>query len=106
MRSSLMSEANDRDFAPPPAPSGEQSDSGEYVFRFRVETPTTDEAAYDDPLVELVRGQLADLLDAVVLTHRGRRVAIDGFCLLQEPEKEYRIFPPADGEDQPQESRG
>jgi hypothetical protein len=102
MRSSLMSEANDRDFAPPPASPGGQSDPDEYVFRFRVETPT-DEAAYDDPLVELIRGQLADLLDAVVLTHRGRRVAIDGFRLLQEPEKEYRIFPPVDGEAQPEE---
>jgi hypothetical protein len=105
MRSSLMSEADDKDFAPPPASSREQSDPDEYVFRFRIETPTTDEAAYDDPLVELIRGQLADLLDAVVLTHRGCRVTVDGFCLLQEPEKEYGIFPPLDGEEQPQERR-
>lgn len=100
-----MSEANDRDFAPPATSSSEQPDPGEYVFRFRIETPAADEAAYDDPLVELIRGQLADLLDAVVLTHRGRRVTIDGFRLLQEPEKEYRIFPPLDGEEQPQERR-
>ena len=48
---------------------------------------------YDDPLVELIRGQLADLLDAVILTDHGRRVRIDGFQLLQEPETQYEIFP-------------
>jgi hypothetical protein len=87
-----MSAADDRDFTPPIASSDEGGDKGEYVFRFRVETPTDGEAVYDDPLVELIRGQLADLLDAVTLTYRGRRVPVDGFRLLQEPGTEYGIF--------------
>ncbi len=64
----------------------------EYVFRFRLD-PQEDAPAYEDPLVELIRGQLADLLDAVVLMERGRRVRVDGFRLLQDPETQYEIFP-------------
>ena len=64
----------------------------EYVFRFRLD-PSGEAPVYDDALVELIRGQLADLLDAVVLTDHGRRVRVDGFRLLQEPETQYEIFP-------------
>jgi len=91
-RSSLMSAVNDRDFTPPVASPEGEGDQEEFVFRFRVETPADGESVYDDPLVELIRGQLADLLDAVTLTYRGRRVPVDGFRLLQEPGTEYGIF--------------
>ena len=89
-----MSAADDKDFAPPPTASAGGGDEEEYVFCFQVETPTEAESAYDDPLVELIRGQLADLLDAATLTYRGQRVAVDGFRLLQEPDTQYEIFPP------------
>lgn len=66
--------------------------SSEYVFRFRID-PSEETPVYEDPLAELIRGQLADLLDAVVLTDHGQRVRVDGFRLLQDPETQYEIFP-------------
>jgi len=88
-----MSEMDDRAFAAPDTPAEEPCGQGDYVFRFRVNAAAGEEAVYSDPLVELIRGQLADLLDAVVLTEQGRRVRVDGFRLLQEPDIQYRIFP-------------
>lgn len=84
-----MSETNDRASSPPDKPPRNPRD---HVFRFRID-PSAEKPVYDDPLIELIRGQLADLLDAVILTDHGRRVRIDGFRLLQEPESQYEIFP-------------
>ncbi len=84
-----MSATDDRASSAPDRPAQSPRD---HVFRFRID-PSGEEPVYDDPLVELIRGQLADLLDAVILTDHGRRVGIDGFRLLQEPETQYEIFP-------------
>lgn len=95
-----MSETDERDFAPPGEGGEEATEPGEYVFRFRVEPTAGEEGVYEDPLVELVRGQLADLLDAAILTDHGKRVRVDGFRLLQEPDVQYEVFPQAGtGED-------
>ena len=69
-----MSETDDGASSAPDKPAQSPRD---YVFRFRV-----------DP-----SGEEPDLLDAVVLTDHGRRVRVDGFRLLQEPETQYEIFP-------------
>lgn len=63
----------------------------DYVFRFPLPGPDAGEAKYDDPLLELVRGQLADLLDVAVLTYHGKRVIVDGFRLLQDPDTQHEI---------------
>jgi len=91
-----MSETDDRGFAPPNEAAEEASGLGEYVFRFPVQPVAGEEAAYDDPLVELVRGQLADLLDTAILTDHGNRVRVDGFRLLQDPDIQYEVFPQVD----------
>ncbi len=88
-----MSETDDRGFAPPNESGEEAPNRGEYVFRFRVQPAAGEDAAYDDPLVELVRGQLADLLDTAILTDHGRRVRVDGFRLMQDPDTQYKVFP-------------
>ena len=88
-----MSETDDRGFAPPNEAAEEASGLGEYVFRFPVQPVAGEEAAYDDPLVELVRGQLADLLDTAILTDGGHRVRVDGFRLLQDADIQYEVFP-------------
>ncbi len=81
-------------WTPPSEPAEELGPGDEdYVFRFRLEPTKPDEGGYDDPLLELVRGQLADLLDAAVLTYHGRRVMVDGFRLLQDPDTQYEVFP-------------
>ena len=87
---------DDEGYLPPPEAAEEADDTDEdYVFRFRLEPADPDEAGYDDPLLELIRGQLADLLDAAVLTYHGKRVRVDGFRLLQDPDTQYEIFPQA-----------
>ncbi len=88
-----MPEAESQTFMPPEEPEARDSEQGDYVFRFRTEPSSTGEPVYDDPLVELIRGQLADLLDSVVLTDHGRRVRVDGFRLLQNMDTQYEIFP-------------
>ena len=80
----------------PVGPSASAEESGEendYVFRFPLTALVADEQGYSDPLLELIRGQLADLLDAVVLTCKGEEVKVDGFRLMQDSESCYEVFP-------------
>jgi len=85
---------NDKDsgFTPPEKLDNKDDSEDDYIFRFQLE-PDKLESVYDDPLLELVRGMLADLLDCVILTYKGKRVQIDGFRLLQDMETQYDIFP-------------
>jgi len=85
----------ERQGEPPFAPPQEREEAAaqeEYVFRFRLEPSRADSRGYDDPLLELIRGQLADLLDAVQLTYDGQVVKVDGFRLLQDPGNTYEVF--------------
>ena len=82
-------------FPPPGTTEQPGVEEEDYVFRFRLEPAEPDENGYEDPLLELIRGHLADLLDAVTLTFHGQRVRVDGFRLLQDPETQYEIFPSA-----------
>jgi len=83
---------------PPPGPAEEPgAEAEDYVFRFPLAEPGPDQVGYEDPLLELIRGQLADLLDVVVLTYRGKRVLVDGFRLLDESDTVHDIFASASG---------
>jgi hypothetical protein len=93
-----MPDTDERPFAPPDDSDEAASEDQDYVFRFRVTPPTAGEQSYSDPLVELIRGQLADMLDAAVLTDHGRRVRVDGFRLLQDPDTQYDVFPQSGGD--------
>lgn len=94
-----MAEETERLFDPPAVDAPELSPEEDYVFRFSLAECDPGEPVYDDPLLELIRGQLADLLDAVVLTFQGKRVRVDGFALMQEPDAIHAIFPgTAEGE--------
>ena len=77
---------------PAPGDVAEPRDD-EFVFRFRLDAPGASEhGAHPDPLVELIRGELADLLRCAVLTYQGTRVRVDGFRLLREPDTQHAIF--------------
>ena len=65
-------------------------EKGDYVFRFGIDTPQ-DENRSDEPLVDFVRCQLADLFKVIVLTHNGKRVKVNGFRFLNDTEREYNI---------------
>ena len=80
-------------FAPPRTGQEQPVSDGDFVFRFPAGGSEADEHGYEDPLLELIRGQLADLLKAAVLTDHGRRVRVDGFRLLRDPDTQYDIFP-------------
>jgi hypothetical protein len=88
-----MTEQNRPTFAPPVQQDDQTPEDGEYVFRFRLQAEEPNVDSYDDPLLELVRGQLEDILRAVVLTCNGRRVQVDGFRLLRDLETQYHLFP-------------
>ena len=66
----------------------------DYKFRYRLEPEKAEKKkVYSDPLVELIRSQLEQLLGLVVLTHKGEDVKVDGFKPLNTPERVYEIFP-------------
>ncbi|MGD2248812.1 MAG: hypothetical protein PVF58_10445 [Candidatus Methanofastidiosia archaeon] len=64
-------------------------EKGDYIFRFTIDSP---QETADEPLVDFVRCQLADLLQIVVLTYNGKRVRVNGFLLLDNSEREHKIW--------------
>jgi len=66
-------------------------EKGDYIFRFGIDVPQ-DEDKSDEPLVDFVRCQLADLLKIIVLTHNGKRVRVNGFRFLNDKEREHKIW--------------
>lgn len=63
----------------------------DHVWRFAL-GGRANRAGYEDPLVEMVRAFLEDFLSIGYLTNGGRKVGIDGFTFLNEPEEHYRVF--------------
>lgn len=65
----------------------------DYQYHYRLDAKKPDEAkVYADPLVELIRAQLEQLLNLVVLTCQGQDVKVDGFKPLNTPTRVYKIF--------------
>jgi len=100
----IMTEQNEPTFAPPAQQDDQTPEDGEYVFRFRLQAQEPGVDSYDDPLLELIRGQLEDLQRAVVLTYGGRRVQVDGFRLLRDLETQYDLFPSKSTGEAPKET--
>jgi hypothetical protein len=71
-------------------------DDTDYVWRFPVQ-PEKDSPVYDDPIVEMVRSFLADLLHLGHLTRDGKRVDVDGFQFANDSKTVYQIFPKIEG---------
>ena len=72
---------SDQDVSPP----------HDYVFRFRLDE-AQQSPVYQNRLVEMVREQLAALLDVVVLTRGSQDVSVDGFRLLGDPDHIYPLW--------------
>lgn len=64
----------------------------DYVFRYRLEVEDKGEPIYHDPLVEMIREQMENLLNIVIPVEGQREVKIDGFKLLRDRERIYKIF--------------
>jgi len=66
----------------------------DYQFRYRLEPEKAKkEKVYSDPLIELIRSQLEQFLNLVILTYQGEDIRVDGFRPLNTPEIIYEIFP-------------
>lgn len=64
-------------------------EKGDYIFRFSIDSH---DDKSDEPLVDFVRCQLADLLKIIVLTYNGKRVKVNGFQFLNDTEREHEIW--------------
>jgi hypothetical protein len=72
-------------------PNGRDNEQ-DFIWRFPLRADACT-AADSDPLVEMMRAFLADLLDIGWFTREGRRVQVDGFALANDPERVFKIFP-------------
>ena len=63
-----------------------KSQTIEYAFRFAKGTD-----AEQARMVEMIRVNLAALVEQVILTHDGREVAVDGFRLRDNPDVIYAL---------------
>lgn len=87
-----MEEPQQPTFLPPDAAQEPGRKDEDFVFRFELNPAEQAQRVYDDPMVEFVRSQLEDLLRTAVVTYKGKRVMVDGFRLLREPDEQYEIF--------------
>lgn len=58
----------------------------EYAFRFAKGTDTEQAR-----MVEMIRANLAALVEQVILTHHGQEVPVDGFRLRDAPDVTYAL---------------
>ena len=70
----------------------ERNSAKDYVFRYGLEPDGKRRAVYPDPLVEMIREQLENMLNIVIPVEGQREVRVDGFKLLSDRKRIYRIF--------------
>ena len=63
----------------------------DYVFRYRLDGKK--ESVYQDPLLEMIRAQLENVLNVIIPVEGQREVKIDGFKLLRDRKTVYKVFP-------------
>jgi membrane-associated protease RseP (regulator of RpoE activity) len=66
--------------------------SEDYPFRYQLMPETDGDIVYQDPLTEMIRAQLANILNIVVPVSGGKEVKVDGFKLLRDRNTTYRVF--------------
>jgi hypothetical protein len=66
-------------------------ENGDYIWRFSLSMGKDRSLIKDNAFVELFRSQLDEMLKIVVLTQGGKKVRVDGFYLINEPDHHYPI---------------
>jgi hypothetical protein len=66
-------------------------ENGDYIWRFSLSTGNVRSLIKGNAFVELFRSQLDEMLKVVVLTQGGKKVRVDGFYLINEPDHQYLI---------------
>ncbi len=69
-------------------PINEEED---FVFRFDL-SYVQSKGLYNDPIVEMFREQIANILDIVILMEGGKEIKVDGFKFLNNSKIIYQIF--------------
>lgn len=62
----------------------------EYVFRYKLDG--VNRQISTDPLLDMIRSQLENILNVVVLVDGEREVRIDGFKLLRDRHTVHKVF--------------
>ncbi|MBN1370142.1 MAG: hypothetical protein JW954_07910 [Dehalococcoidaceae bacterium] len=73
-------------------------ENGDYIWRFKLDAGKNRRVIKDNTFAELFRSQLDEMLKVVVLTREGKKVRVDGFYLINEPDRVYPIW---DGDENP-----
>ncbi|RLC70340.1 MAG: hypothetical protein DRI26_07345 [Chloroflexi bacterium] len=63
----------------------------DYVFRYKLDGKK--ETVYQDPLLDMIRAQLENILNIIIPVEGQREVKIDGFKLLRDRKTVYKVFP-------------
>lgn len=67
-------------------------ENGDYIWRFRLDPGKDMSIIKDNAFADLFRSQLDEMLKVVVLTRGGEKVRVDGFYLINEPDRVYPIW--------------
>ena len=63
----------------------------DYIFRYKLDSSKI--PVSKDPLLEMIRAELENILNVVVPVEGQREVKIDGFKLLRDRRTIHKIFP-------------
>jgi hypothetical protein len=69
-----------------------ESASEDYIFRYPLQTKPEGDAEYQDPLIEMIRAQLASILNIITPLTGEKEQKIDGFKLLKDKVTSYTVF--------------
>ena len=64
----------------------------DYVFRYPLQFDKDSKGVYQDPLLEMLRAQLENILNLVIPVSGEKELKVDGFKLLRDRETIYKIF--------------
>jgi len=68
-------------------------ENGDYIWRFPLNTRRESPSDKgNNAFIELFRSQLDEMLKLVVLTQGDKKVRVDGFYLINQPECKYKIW--------------
>jgi hypothetical protein len=70
----------------------EEPASQDYVFRYPLQLKPDKSAVYQNPLTEMIRAQLANILNLVIPVTGEKELKVDGFKLLRDRDTTYEIF--------------
>jgi len=74
--------------------------SEDYPFRYRLMPQPDGDTVYQDPLTEMIRAQLVNILNIIVPVSGGKEVKVDGFKLLRDRETTYQVYAGGGGKEQ------